>query len=396
MTSVAALPTLSEADKYLEAVTQLLPAIKEASTEIEAARQLPPRIAELLATAGVFSVAVPRAWGGPGLPPGVISEGIEMLATADGSVGWCAMIGSDTGYFAGWLEDAVARELLGVPGIATAAVLNPSKAMARVTEGGFEVTGRWSFASGCTHASVYGLACIVTTESGPRMATPTMPELRVVFVPAAEAEIIDTWTTTGVRGSGSHDVALNGVFVPERRTSYLIPARPTRTEPFYRSPMAFLGKSAAVPLGIARGAIDDVIGMARTKVSLASRSTIAGQGWLHMAISQAEMNLQAARAGYFTALQTVWEATLTDAGPTQEMKIRLHLAQVNAFEKAVAIVDSMYRAGGSAALYAGSTLDRRLRDVHTISQHVLMAPENVAAAGQFLLGLEPELPVMLR
>ena len=219
------------------------------------------------------------------------------------------------------------------------------------------------------------------------MANERTPEVRVVVMRAEAARVIDTWTTTGVRGSGSHDIAADGVFVPECDTFTLMPVRMTRPEALYRFPMLFTFKLGAVALGCARGAIDDVVGISASKGSFGTRAKIGEQEWLHEAIARAEITLGQARAFYFEATRDAWAEMLAGAHPSPRTHARLNLAQIGAIERSVEVVDAMYKAGGSASLYAKNTLDRRLRDIHTMAQHTVVSHRSVVESGRTLLGL---------
>lgn len=378
--------TDTAAREYLERVRAILEPIQAAAPAIELSRRLPEDIAELMRQAGMFSVAVPKAWGGLELDPVTHIEAIEMLAKADASAAWCAMIGCDTGYLGAFLEEPAAKELILDTTRASAFVANPT-GTATPVDGGYRVTGRWTFASGSTHSAVFALGCLVPGESGPRMFDERTPEIRLAVMRAEQAEVIDTWTTTGVRGSGSHDVAVNGVFVPEAHTFTLAPVRMTRTEPLYRFPMLFTFKLGAVALGCARGAIDDILEISAKKATFGTTKVIRDQEWLHVAIARAEMTFAQARASYYEATRAVWAEMLAGGPPSKVTVARLNLAQIGAVERSIEVVDAMYKAGGSASLYAKNTLDRRLRDVHTMGQHTVMSPRSLTESGRVLLGL---------
>ncbi len=371
---------------YLGRVRAILEPISQRAPEIEAARQLPPDCAELLRQAGMFSVAVPKAWGGLELDPVTHIEAIELLAAADASAAWCAMIGCDTGYIGAFLDDAPARALITDITRASAFVANPTGS-ATPADGGYTVTGRWTFASGSTHSAVYALGCLVPGESGPRMANERTPEIRVVVIPADRAQVIDTWTTTGVRGSGSHDIAVDALFVPDCNTFTLMPGVMTRQEPLYRFPMLFTFKLGAVALGCARGAIDDVLAIAAKKNSFGTRAVIRDQEWLQVAVARAEMAFGQARAFYYEATRTAWDEMQAGQHPSRLTHARLNVAQIGAVERSIEVVDAMYRAGGSASLYAKNSLDRRLRDIHTMAQHTVVSHRAIAESGKVLLGV---------
>jgi len=386
-------PSLTPAE-YLDGVRAILEPVRQAAAEIEAARQLPPRIEQLVRDAGMFAVAVPRDWGGLELDPVTQLEAIELLATADASTAWAAMIGCDTGYVIGFLESSAARELFTDTWRSTAFVGSPS-GVATVVEGGYNVSGRWSFASGCTHSPVFLLACLAMTEQGPRMVAERMPEVRVVVLPAEQARILDTWTTTGVRGSGSHDIAVDSLFVPESHSFRMFPLEPHLDGPIYRYPFLFALKLAAVALGTARGAIDDVIALSATKTAYGSRTLIRDKDWLQVAVTRAEVAYGQARAFYHEAMREIW-AELQDGPPSRLAQAKLNAAQIGAVERSIEVVDAMYKAGGSNALYARGTLDRRLRDVHTAGQHTVLQDHALQESGRVYLGIHHESSMMIR
>ena len=374
------------ADEYLKGVAAIVDEVRAAAPETEANRRLSPRIVQLMMEAGVFNVAVPQAWGGLELDPITHARGIELLTTADASAGWCAMIGCDTGYAASHLPGEAGRELFTDLSAATVFVLNPT-GTAVPTDGGYNVNGRWSFASGSTHAKIFCLGTLQMTATGPEMLPSGSPAIRVIAVAREQAEVIDTWTTTGLRGSASNDVGLTNVFVPAERTFSFFLDRSPRAEPLYQLPGLFVMKMGAIPLGIARGAIDDVLAIAATKRALGNMNAIQESQWLQLAIARAEWKYRQAREFYYNALHDLWDTLARGERVTQAQAVAVHLSIVGAMENCTEVVDAMYRAGGSAALYARHTLDRRLRDIHTAAQHTVFAPDRVADDGKVLLGL---------
>ncbi|MFN8616847.1 MAG: acyl-CoA dehydrogenase family protein [Dehalococcoidia bacterium] len=376
----------ARAEHYLDRVRAILDDVRSAAAETEANRCLSPRIVDLMTAAGTFNVAVPQAWGGLELDPVTHARGIELLAQADASAGWCAMIGCDTGYASTRLDDGAARELFADLTAATVYVASPTGA-AVPADGGYTVTGRWTFASGSSHAKVFCLGTLVMTPDGPEMVAPGVPAIRVVAVPRDQVEIIDTWTTTGLRGSASHDVAVTSVFVPAARTFALNRGRSPRTEPLYQLPTLFVMKLGAIPLGIARGAIDDVLAIAARKRSLGNPAAIQESQWLQLAVANAEWKYRQSRAFYYEAMQDLWDTLARGDRLVQAQTVAVHLSMVGAMENCTEVVDAMYRAAGSASLYARHTLDRRLRDIHTAAQHTTFSLDRVADDGKALLGI---------
>ena len=191
-------------------VEALLPEIDARADEIAAARRLPRDLVDALKTAGVFRMSMPEAWGGSALPLPDQVRIVESLAYADPSVGWCVMIGSDSGFYSAFLDDAAARELWTDVDDITAGWLFPG-GQAVAVDGGYRVSGRWKFASGCTHADVMVAGCIVMNDNGAPVFGPDgVPVVRTAVARADRFEVIDTWHTTGLAGSGSNDYACQG------------------------------------------------------------------------------------------------------------------------------------------------------------------------------------------
>jgi alkylation response protein AidB-like acyl-CoA dehydrogenase len=285
--------------RTLDAVRELAPKIRAAADEIENGRRLPLHIVEQMQRAGVFRMAMPRTWGGPEL--NVLSQlrVIEALSIADASAGWCAMIGMDAGYLTAYIDQAVAREMYADIDSVTAVTFAPP-GKAEKKGDCFVVNGRWPFASGCQHATWFIGHFFIFDGDSPRLQPDGLPETRFGFLPAEECEIIDTWTTNGLRGSGSHDWMVKDRFIPEARTFNLAAPTHYRKGPLYALPNLLLYKAAAVVLGIARGAIDDFIALASNK-PLTFKSPAAGKAMLRdetyaqCTVAQAEAMVSSAR-----------------------------------------------------------------------------------------------------
>lgn len=381
----------------LHAVIELTPRLRAASEEIEAARRLPPPIADLMRAAGVFAMAVPRAWGGPELDPITQFRVIEALGMADASVGWCAMIGCDTGYVTGFLDQDVARAMYPDYSAATGAAATPT-GRAVVVPGGYRVSGRFPFVSGCHHCEWLWLGCIVEEDGAPRLDRNGVPETRQCFVPVSTCEILDTWYTTGLRGTGSNDVAVRDHFVPAEQTfSFQDPTIVKRPGPLYAFPLIFLAKQTAPALGAARYAVDSVIAAASSKSArrymigdrIEAPKLVRDDVFVQESISRADAILAAARAYVFALIEDMW-TTLLDAGELSQLQLA-RFAAVHAFvtEACVDAVQRVYKASGGTAVYEKAPLGRCLRDVQTMNQHVASSLRMWEAGGRQLLGLDP-------
>src|SRR5216683_6369653 len=222
-------------NRTLDAVRELAPRIRAAADEIENGRRLPLHIVEQMQLAGVFRMAMPRAWGGPELNLLSQLRVIEALSIADASAGWCAMIGSDGGYLTAYIDQDEGRKMYAdIDSVTAVTFAPPAKAVKKGN--GFIVNGRWPFASGCQHATWMIGHFIIFEGDVPRLQPDGLPETRFGFLPAEECEILDTWTTSGLRGSGSHDWTVKDQFIPEARTFNLAAPIIYRQGPLYALP----------------------------------------------------------------------------------------------------------------------------------------------------------------
>jgi len=385
-------PRMDDTDTIVEAALALGPQIRAAADEIEQGRRLPLPLVQAMKEAGVFRMTMPRAWGGPEADPLTQLRVIEALSIADGSVGWCAMIGSDSGYFSAFLDQAVARDMYPDLDAVTGSSLKPA-GRALLVAGGYRVSGRWAFGSGCQHSTWMASSCIVFEGDTPRMGASGIPEIRVCFLPAADCEIIDTWYTTGLRASGSHDFAVKDVFVPAERTFSLLAPPVQRPDPLYAFPTMFLSNFPGVALGIARSAIDALVTLAGQKpVVMGGGKTLRDEAHLQSAVAYAEALVGSARSYVFEVLGDLWAALVAGNQPSTGQRARYRLSMTHVHSACVQAVELVYKVGGGSSVYATHPFDRHFRDIHTINQHLAVSLKTYEVAGRMLLGLEPGEP----
>jgi alkylation response protein AidB-like acyl-CoA dehydrogenase len=367
-------------------VRALAPEIAARAAEAAELRRLPRDLVDKLKAAGCFRIMFPRAWGGPEMSLPLQLQMIEALAYADTAVAWCVKIGSDSGIFAAWLAEQPARALYTDLDFVTAGQAPPN-GRARRTDGGYRVTGRWSFGSGCTHADVMLGGCIVeNAPPGPGGAPPVIH----VLAPAASWQIEDTWRATGLAGSGSHHYSCSDLFVPEGHVLDLMAPSP-RSEPLYRLPLtaSVSVPMAGTPLGLARRAIDELCAIAGKKVVALPPPPVLIKNLprVRLAVAQAESKLGAARAYVYETVRRLWSEVEAGA-PTLATRRDVGLARIHAHRVAAEIAELMYDAAGPAAVYASSPLDRLLRDAVTIKQHLLFNDGVLEELGAMVLGDE--------
>jgi alkylation response protein AidB-like acyl-CoA dehydrogenase len=246
---------------------------------------------------------------------------------------------------------------------------------ARRVDGGYRVSGRWSFCSGITHSDYLFGGCVVNDA-----------EPRVLAMPVDELEIVDTWQTIGLSGTGSHDAVAEDVFVPERRSLWLLEP-PTSPAALYRFPiLGFFALSiAAAALGNARGAIDDLQALAANKVGLGSSRKLGERSATWSVVAQHEASLRAARAFYFEAVEDAWRAAQSGPPVSVELRTALRLAATHATRTAADVARAMYDLGGGSAIYDDSPLQRRFRDAHAATAHFQVNAATWELCGRLLL-----------
>jgi alkylation response protein AidB-like acyl-CoA dehydrogenase len=388
----------ASADATLAAVRDLAPEITARAPEIEQARRLPADLLDQLIGAGCFRLVLPASHGGAGASLTETMQVLETLSRADASVGWTVMIGAGSWCDLAGLPREMFDALFGGDDVITAGAFAPT-GTATPVDGGYRISGRWAFVSGCEHATwVFGNSIELPGPGGSAGldgSGDTPPRMRVAVFSPDEIEIEDTWDVSGLRGTGSHHVRADDVFVPAARTLAMMEDPPCIDEPLLRIPLPTLYSLpvASVALGIARGAIDDILDLAAHKVPLLDQAALAASVPFQVDLAVADTRLRAAAALVYGVADELW-ATAVEASPVSpEQRARARAAAVWGTSQAVEAVTTAYRAGGGSSLYADSSLQRRLRDVNAVTQHFLVKPATLATAGAILAGQDVDLTV---
>jgi alkylation response protein AidB-like acyl-CoA dehydrogenase len=368
-----------------DAARGLTQRVRELADEIEAERRLPPELAEAFRAIGLWRSCVPETAGGPEASHlNELLEAFKVISAADGSAGWCAMIGATSGLVLAYIDRSSAEGIVrGDESFCLGGVFAPS-GRAEPVDGGWRVSGRWAFASGVHHTTWLSLGVVVSSDGA--------PDVRGVLVPTSEVEILDTWHVSGLRGTGSNDVAVSDLFVPEERTFRLVGGKPLAEGALYRFPLfglLALGV-ASVSLGIARSAIDDLTTLATEKTPSGSRRRLADRGHAQMEVAKATAELAAAEAFIINDVSRIYWQASEGEDPSIQDRVRLRLASTHATRTAARVVDRMYDLGGGSSIYATSRLQRQFRDVHAATQHMVVAPATYELAGRLLLGVETD------
>jgi alkylation response protein AidB-like acyl-CoA dehydrogenase len=367
-------------------------AICAAAEEIERARRITEPLLEELHAARLFRMLYPASVGGDEVEPAIYIEAVGELARADGSVGWCVSIANSIGLFAPYLDLEAARTVFGDMR-ATCAWGPPNDCRGIAVPGGYRVTGRWDFASGCRHATWMGAhGTVVEPDGSLRLNDAGRPVVRTWLFPVEDAVLLDNWDPIGLRGTASESYTVEDLFVPEEFTGTREdPTLRREPGPLYAFPQQTLYSVgiASVALGIARGMLDAF-------VELASRKTPRGTGRLadnaviQAEVARAEARLGAARCYLIDTVSEIYRR----AGPSAPIDVpdraRARLAGSHAITSAVSVADYTYKAAGVDAIFPGSPFERRFRDIHTLSQQIQSRDAHYETVGQVLLGNPPE------
>lgn len=372
----------------VRAVGSLADLIRTECVDLDSNGVIPTSVIRALQDTGVFQLMAPTEIGGAEVDPVTFLRVVEAASHADGSVGWCVLIGGCYAAFGGMLPAEGARRIFGDPATISAGAFRPDGVAVEV-DGGYRITGRWPLASGSSHATWYIGGCIIQRDGQPVTGRAGTPLMREFFFPASSVEIIDNWDSTGLRGTASHDYAVSDVFVPTSQTAWFQDP-PTVDRPLYRMPpvamfATFIG---AVPLGIARHALDEFIALASAKTPAMSAAVLADKPVAQDRLGQAHAIVAAGRCYLLQTLGELWEKVQAGHAPTLSDRGALWLAATHAGHTALDAIGQLYTAGGASSVYRASSLDRCLRDARTAVQHVCTQEQNFELAGRLLLGRE--------
>ena len=378
----------SPAPAPLEAARKLAPQIRAAADEIDATRELPRPLFEAIADAGLFHLAVPAVIGGGEIALPDYIQVIEELGKADASTGWCVNQGAIYATYAARMPREVAREIFITPPRAVVANTPAPTGQAVVVEGGYRVTGRQGFSTGCRHATWVAAHCQVIEHGKVRMDG-AAPEARYLFVPVREAEIVDTWKVRGMRGTGTHHFPVTDVFVPAHRTVLSATAPLREDRPLYRIPrtLSFASGDAAVALGLARTCLNTFMELAGSKTPRAMENLLRDQSMIQVNVGQCEATLRSARAFLVEAVGEIWASAVADA-VTLEERATLRIATTHGIRQAAQIIDTVYGAAGATAAYDGNPIQRYFQDIHVITQHLQSRLSHYELVGRHWLGLK--------
>lgn len=390
MTSPVALESL------LDAVEQIAPILREHAAEAEERRRLSDAAAAAIKEAGLYRMWIPRAYGGLELDPMTGCRVVEEVAGIDSAAAWNLALSAGATLFPAFFDEKAAAEIFGDgDGVMAGVFFPPTEAVS--VEGGFRLTGRMPFASGCNHCEWFlGMAHVIENGKA-RENERGEAEMWLVVVPASDFEIIDHWDTLGMRGTGSHDLAIRDAFVPRHRAAPLLAPESRRSlpkgfeGPLYRCTVwPAVSSLAFVATGIARAAIEELVALATKKTPAYMPAPLRERSSAQSQVAQAQAELGAARAYLYEALREAWESGVAGRFIDMPQKRKVQLAAIHAAAAAADAVDLVHAAAGSSGIRKEHRFERHFRDVHVITQHAYISGARYESVGKPLFGLESD------
>lgn len=357
---------------------------RDLPTEFDRLRKLPQDIVEQLRAAGVFRMNMPKIWGGPELTPMDQVEVIETLSWGDASVGWCSFIWTDSGIYSGYLDDDVARELYPDLDMAQSGWVYPGGRGEEV-DGGYRLSGQWSFGSGCDHCDRLAAGFIIMRDGKAVLKESGAPRPMVALAKPEQFEILDTWYTMGLKGTGSTDYVTRDLFVPKEHV-FELGTKGKREGTIWARPDHFLRKTSGVPLGVARSTLDHASARLKDKADRRSGVAYRDNPIVQRTFAAAEGKLGAARAYVFQALATQWGKLERGEPLTDQERAACVISRQQAFQTGRDVVQMMFDLVGGEAIYSRNPFERQLRDMNTACQHIVAQPKTLQAPGALLLG----------
>jgi alkylation response protein AidB-like acyl-CoA dehydrogenase len=371
------------------------PAVAAASNEIESKRRLPPALLDKLHEAGLFRLLLPRSSNGVETDPLTFFHVIETIARADGSTAWCLSQAGGCAMSAAYLDLPVAHAIFGNDPRAVVAWGPGPKVRAVECEGGYRVTGVWSFNSGGRHATWLGAhSPIYKADGSPRLDADGEPLHRTMLVRTEDVQWTDIWNTVGLRGTASDQFALNDLFVrSDHSITRNFDQECRESGPLYRmgAGTCYQVGFAGVACGIARGALDCFIDMASSKVARGSKSPLRDNAVVQSGLAQAEVNIRAARGFVLQSMADIWKDLAAGSSITVDQRITVRLAASHAIHKAREAVDFAYHAAGATSIFDNHPLERRFRDIHTVTQQLQGQLKHFETVGAWMMGADTDL-----
>lgn len=385
--------TVPSGDDLLRQLREIEPLIRAESVTAEHERQLSTSVADAVRGLGCYRMFRPRERGGFGFDPVSAFRIVEELSRIDSAVGWNVAIANGCEVFGAWFTDEATEEIFGPADTTLAGGLFPPR-KAVPTDGGYLVTGRTLFNSNCRAANWVLCEAMIFDNDEQRLDDDGVPQGLFMFFPMSDAVIIENWDTVGMRGTGSHDIEVKNLFVPENRTAPLVPLESTCSA--YSGPLHRLGIWPALAingvtaLGVAQAAIDDFIDLAGNKTPAYTSKTLRDKSVVQLRVGEAEAHVRAGRAFLHETFDAAWQSAIDGNYLNIEQKADCQQAASHMVMESARAVDLIQSVASSAAIRNDKNFQRYFRDIHVITQHAFFCESRLEAVGQIRLGLDSD------
>ena len=396
--NLANIDGMKAAMTYPERVNTIADIIEGAAAEAEATRRLPAPLLAALHRAELFRLLLPRAYGGAEVDVLEFFQTIEAVAKRDASTAWCLCQANGCAMAAAYLEPAVAQRIWGDDPTAVLAWGPGAKSRALMVDGGYRVTGNWSFASGGRHANWLGGHVTIRNGDGSALLkNDGSVVISTMLFPATEAAMTDVWDVIGLRATGSDNFSVSDLFVAkDHAVSRDNPAERRCDTALYQFPamslyaMGFSGTA----LGIARSMLESFMELAGEKTPRLARNVLKDDGMIQSEVALADARLGAARAFLVDELGAIWRAVVESGRLTIAQRMRIRLASTYGIHQAREVADMVYELAGATAIFTSNPFERRFRDIRTVTQQLQGRRSHFRTVGAYQLGHPPDLTVM--
>jgi alkylation response protein AidB-like acyl-CoA dehydrogenase len=394
MTLLAPTASADTGADCLARARSLIPLLRSAADRIDHNNELPPDVLDAMFDAGMFKLLLPREIGGYELKPIDFIQCVEAIAEGDASAAWCMNQGSGCSMAAAYLSPDVAHEIYGGKRDVVAWGQGPGAKAVR-TDGGWRVTGTWSFASGSRHATWLGAMCPSFEVDGTAIVRPDGRAWERTFMfPRATAKIDDVWQVMGLRGTGSDNYTIKDLFVDDAH-SLTREYDPERRQhgPLYtfQAMQMYASGFASVALGTSRAMLDAFVTVASTKTQAWSSDPLRDNNAVQHIVSYSDAAWKAARAGLHKTVDDAWREVLRTGVLSVEHRMEIRQAATYAIHTSRDMAHQIFHEAGSTAIFNKHPFERRLRDVNSVSQQLQGRRTHFEAVGHYRLGGEPNL-----
>lgn len=362
-----------------DAIDSLLAELPARRDEMAKAGRLPRDIVEKLRSAGIYRAMVAKRFGGEEINPAQFMEIIEKIASVDASTGWVASFGFSATYLSALPVATLEKMYADGPDVIFAGGIFPPQP-APLVDGGYLVSGRWSWGSGSTGADLIGVGIKGETAGD----TGGLPLIAVM--PSSKVTIEENWAVDGLKATGSHDMVADSVVVPEEWT-FVRGGKSSLDEPLYQYPSMALAAQvlAVVALGAARGSLNDLKDMAAGRGSITGAPTLAKRAFVQADLAKAEAKLRSARCFFFDTTEQSFAKLEAGDSLTREEIMLLRLAASHAARTGAEVCHDVYRICGTTGIFTDSSIGRRLQDAQIVPQHAFLSEGTFTSAGQVML-----------